>query len=136
MTEKDQGGKKRNIGSIRDVDNVLVRQLRENRGWTLTYTAERAGICGSSMWKIENTTGRGIRRSTLEGLGRAFGIEPDSLRLGRGSDRIFERTQVVQKPRNIRSVSTEELEAILQRAQRIVNRVSGELEKRGIVGTD
>ena len=55
----------------------VVRKLREDRGWSMTELARRAGIGRQAVGKVETNNG-GQRRGNLERVAKALGFsEPE-----------------------------------------------------------
>lgn len=120
----------RRKNSVDDIDGGKVKGLRIEKGWTQGEVGELAGICAALVGKIELHS-VAIRRRTLVGLGRAFTVEPDSLRVGRELVVIPDRSPILEEPkRKIGEIGTEKLEEILSNAQRTIRIVSRELERR------
>jgi transcriptional regulator with XRE-family HTH domain len=57
----------------------IVKQLRDERGWTQEELAKKAGLNKQSIFRIEKGEYRGTRRDTIAQLCKAFEIDPATL---------------------------------------------------------
>ena len=57
----------------------IVKQLRDERGWTQDDLAKKAGLNKQSIFRIEKGEYQGTRRDTIEQLSKAFEVDPGVL---------------------------------------------------------
>jgi DNA-binding XRE family transcriptional regulator len=57
----------------------IVKQLRDERGWTQDDLAKKAGLNKQSIFRIEKGEYQGTRRETIAQLSKAFDVDPGVL---------------------------------------------------------
>jgi transcriptional regulator with XRE-family HTH domain len=55
---------------------LRVREVRVQKGWTITELAERAKVRRATVSRIENTRVRAIDFDVLERIADALGVDP------------------------------------------------------------
>src|SRR5436305_12081681 len=71
----------------------LVRQLRDQRGWTQERLARQAGITITCLSNLERGATRDPNIETVVGLAAAFGLEPGELDPRRLAEIVAERAR-------------------------------------------
>jgi len=56
-----------------------IKQLREERGWTMEELGKKVGVNRAAVQKWEKGTVENIKRSTIKELSRVFGVSPCEL---------------------------------------------------------
>lgn len=69
------------------INHKMVKQLRDERGWTQEELAKRAGLNKQSIFRIEKGEYRGTRRETIAQLCKAFEVDVATI-TGRPSNQL------------------------------------------------
>lgn len=56
-----------------------IKQLREERGWTMEELGKKVGVNRAAVQKWEKGTVENIKRSTIKELSKVFGVSPCDL---------------------------------------------------------
>jgi transcriptional regulator with XRE-family HTH domain len=68
----------------------LIRQLRDERGWTQEQLAREAGITVTCLSNLERGATRDPNSETISGLATAFGLQASELDSRRLADEVAE----------------------------------------------
>jgi transcriptional regulator with XRE-family HTH domain len=61
-----------------EVDITALRELREEKAYSVRELADLAGVSRTTLWKLETTGGKAHPR-TIRKLAEALGVEPREL---------------------------------------------------------
>jgi len=61
------------------INHKMVKQLRDERGWTQEELAKKAGLNKQSIFRIEDNQYSGAKRETIEKLSKALGVDAAAL---------------------------------------------------------
>jgi transcriptional regulator with XRE-family HTH domain len=75
----------------------LIRQLRDEHGWTQELLARKAGITITCLSNLERGATRDPNIETIAGLAAAFGLEPSELDPRRLGEAVAERAHSFAK---------------------------------------
>src|SRR5437764_12641306 len=93
---------------------ALIRQLRDERGWTQARLANQAGITITCLSNLERGATHDPNIETIAGLAAAFGLQPSELDPRRLGELVAEPAQSVAKRQAItrlHALSNREVEA-------------------------
>jgi transcriptional regulator with XRE-family HTH domain len=102
--------------SLHESIGALVRQLREDSGWTQERLAREAGITITCVSNLERGATKEPNIETVAGLAAAFGLEPGDLDARRLSEIVAERARTFAQRRAITrllSLADRDVEAAL-----------------------
>ncbi len=94
----------------------LIRQLRDQRGWTQERLAREAGITVTCISNIERGATRDPNSETIAGLASAFGIEPTDLHQRWLGEAVAERARSFRQRQAITrllALADRDVEAVL-----------------------
>ena len=63
-----------------EVDVKVLKELREDRAYSVRELAQKAGISHTTLWKLETEHGRDVHPRTVRLLSEALGVTPRELR--------------------------------------------------------
>src|SRR6266508_1249077 len=95
---------------------ALIRQLRDERGWTQARLANHAGITITCLSNLERGATHDPNIETIAGLAAAFGLQPSELDPRRLAEIVAERARSFAKRQAIMrvlSLPDRDIEAIL-----------------------
>src|SRR5437667_12856904 len=76
---------------------ALIRQLRDERGWTHARLANQAGITITCLSNLERGATKDPNIETIAGLAAAFGLQPSELDPRRLAEIVAERARSFAK---------------------------------------
>lgn len=94
----------------------LIRQLRDEHGWTQELLARKAGITITCLSNLERGATREPNVETIAGLAAAFGLQPSELDPRRLAEVVAERARSFAKRRAITrllAIGDSEVEAVI-----------------------
>jgi transcriptional regulator with XRE-family HTH domain len=59
-----------------EVDVKVLKELREDRAYSVRELAQKAGISHTTLWKLETEPGRNVHPRTVRRLSEALGVTP------------------------------------------------------------
>src|SRR3954447_16883315 len=93
----------------------LIRQLRDEHGWTQELLARKAGITITCLSNLERGATKDPNIETIAGLAAAFGLEPSELDVRRLAEIVAERARTFARRRaitNLLALSERDIEAV------------------------